>query len=78
MKDLIHQLTDDFGGRGQERGLVLRLTGLQDGVQVQPAVDQVLAHAQKEAVQVVTQLNRLLNAQSPGSLMSTKYWIITV
>ena len=46
MEDLLHQLTDYFGGRWQERGLVLRLTGFQDGVQVHPPVDQVLTHAQ--------------------------------
>lgn len=38
---------------------MLRLAGLQDGVEVYPAVGQVLTHAEEEAVQVVTQLDRL-------------------
>lgn len=43
---------------------MLRLTGLQDGGEGYPAVGQVLAHAEEEAVQVVTQLDGLADENS--------------
>lgn len=59
MKNFLHQLSDDCGGWRQDVGFVLRLAGFQDGDEVHPAVGQVLTHAEQEAVQVVTQLDRL-------------------
>lgn len=38
MKNLLHQLSDDFGRRGQDGGFMLRFAGFQDGVQGYPAV----------------------------------------
>lgn len=43
-------MSDDFGGRWQDGGFMLRLAGFQDGVEVYPAVGQVLTHAEEEAV----------------------------
>ena len=38
---------------------MLGLAGFQDGVEIDPAVGQVLTHAEEEAVQMVTQLDWL-------------------
>lgn len=43
---------------------MLRLAGFQDGGEGYPAVGQVLAHAEEEAVQVVTQLDGLTREKS--------------
>lgn len=59
MKNLLHQQSDDFSRRRQDGGFVLRLAGFQDRGEGYPAVGQVLAHAEEEAVQVVTQLDGL-------------------
>lgn len=50
MENLLHQLPDDFGGGRQDGGFELRLAGFQDRVEVYPAVREVLAHAEEEAV----------------------------
>lgn len=50
MKNLLHQLPDDFGGGQQDGGFDLGFAGFQDGVEVYPAVRQVLTHAEEEAV----------------------------
>lgn len=59
MENLLHQQPDDLSRRRQDGGFVLRLAGLQDGGEGHPAVCHVLAHAEEEAVQVVTQLDGL-------------------
>lgn len=59
MENLLHQQSDDFSGRRQDGDFVLRLAGFQDGGEGYPAVGQVLAHAEEEAVQMVTQLDGL-------------------
>lgn len=46
MKNLLHQLSDDFGGRWQDGGFMLRFAGFQDGGEIYPAVSQVLTHAE--------------------------------
>lgn len=38
---------------------MLRLTGFQDGVEIESPVGHVLTHAEEEAVEVVTQLDWL-------------------
>lgn len=43
---------------------MLRLAGFQDGGEGYPAVGQVLAHAEEEAVQMVTQLDGLTEEKS--------------
>lgn len=43
---------------------MLRLAGFQDGGEGYPAVGQVLAHAEEEAVQMVTQLDGLTAEKS--------------
>lgn len=58
-EDVLHQPFDDLGGRGQNGGLVLRLAGFQDGVEIESPVGHVLTHAEEEAVEVVTQLDWL-------------------
>lgn len=58
-KNLLGQPFDDLGGRGQNGGLVLRLTGFQDGVEVESPVGYVLTHAEEDAVQVICQLDGL-------------------
>lgn len=59
MENLLHQQPDDFSRRRQDGGFVLRLAGFQDGGEGDPAVCQVLAHAEEEAVQMVAQLDGL-------------------
>lgn len=58
-ENLLHQPPDDRGGRGQNGSLVLRLAGLQDGVEIESPLGRILAHAEEDAVQVVTQLDWL-------------------
>lgn len=50
MKNLLHQLPDDFGGRRQDGGFVLTFAGFQDGAEIYSAMSQVLTHAEEEAV----------------------------
>lgn len=50
MKNLFHQLSDDFGGRWQDGCFMLRFAGFQDGDEIYSAVGQVLTHAEEEAV----------------------------
>lgn len=38
---------------------MLRFAGFQDGVEIHPAMGQVLTHAEEEAVEMVTQLDWL-------------------
>lgn len=50
LKNLLHQLSDDFGRHRQGGGFMLTLTGFQDGVEIHPPVGQVLTHAEEQAV----------------------------
>lgn len=65
-ENLLHQPFDDLGGRVQNRRLVLRLTGFQDGVEIESPVGHVLTHAEEEAVEVVTQLDWLRAKRKGG------------
>lgn len=72
-ENLLHHLFDDLGGRGQNGGLVLRLTGFQDGVEIESPVGHVLTHAEEEAVEVVTQLD-WLRAKQKGKKNIITVW----
>lgn len=74
MKNLLHQLSDDFGGRRQDGGFVLRFAGFQDGVEIHPAVGQVLAHAEEEAVEMVTQLDWLRRNEIRKIIIIADVW----
>lgn len=56
---------------------MLRLAGFQDGAEIDPAVGQVLAHAEEEAVQVVTQLDWLRGDHSGGLLILLRCETVT-
>lgn len=76
-EDVLHQPFDDLGGRGQNGGLVLRLAGFQDGVEIESPVGHVLTHAEEEAVEVVTQLDwlRAIRKGKKTSVIKVGFWI---
>lgn len=49
---------------------MLRLTGFQDGVEIESPVGHVLTHAEEDAVQVITQLDRLRAKKKKGRFSS--------
>lgn len=70
MKNLLHKLFNDFGGGRQDGGFVLGFTGFQDGDEIEPAVGQILTHAEEEAVQMVTQLDWLARIEKNTTWMA--------